>query len=336
MLLSAIANHLDGRLHGDDIEIKGVSTLEEASGSDITFLANPRYRDKVGASRAGAIITSEVLDTGMSQVIVDYPYLAFTETLSLIYPARRHEPGIAAAAHICQSARVDAKACIYPNVYVGENATIAAGCVIHPGCFIGDGASIDSGTVLHPNVTVYNGCRIGSDCIIHAGAVIGSDGFGFVWDGEKHRKIPQVGIVMIGNHVEIGSNCTVDRAALTATMIGNGVKMDNLVQIGHNVVIGDHCILVAQSGVAGSSRLGVGVVLAGQAGVAGHISVGDGCTASAKAGIVSDLKPGQTVSGYPAMDHKKWLRAQKAYKDLPDMLKRIRELERRLDELEKD
>jgi UDP-3-O-[3-hydroxymyristoyl] glucosamine N-acyltransferase len=162
--------------------------------------------------------------------------------------------------------------------------------------------------------------------------VIGADGFGFVWDGHRHRKIPQIGRVIIGDEVELGANCTIDRAALTATVIGNDVKTDDMVQIGHNVTIGDHTIIVAQTGIAGSARIGKHCVLAGQCGVAGHITVGDGCTAASRAGITADLAPGKVVSGYPAMDHRQWLRAQNVFKDLPDLAKRIRDLERRLDE----
>jgi UDP-3-O-[3-hydroxymyristoyl] glucosamine N-acyltransferase len=172
---------------------------------------------------------------------------------------------------------------------------------------------------------------VGRHCILHSGVVIGSDGFGFVWDGTRHVKIPQKGIVILGDHVEIGSNCCIDRAALTATRIGSDVKMDNLIQVGHNVVVGDHSILVAQSGIAGSSRLGASVTLAAQAGVSGHVTVGNNCIATARAGIGQDVPDGKIMSGYPAIEHRQWLRVQQIVKDLPKLLKRVRELERRLD-----
>ncbi len=336
MLLSEIARHIGGVLKGPDRDISGASTIEEATPDDITFLANPKYRDKAGSSAAGAIIVGEDLDLPMSRIVTANPYLSFARVLELIYPAKVHRPGISDMAFVHPDAQVDPTAAVYPLAFIGEKARVAEHCVVHPGCVIGDRASIDESTVLHPNVTVYEKCRIGRHCIIHSGVVIGSDGFGFVWDGEKHYKIPQKGIVIIGDHVEIGSNCTIDRAALTSTRIGSDVKMDNLVQIGHNVVVGDHCIIVAQSGVAGSSRLGSLVTLAAQSGVAGHVTVGDGSTAAARAGIVSDLPAGRVVSGFPAMDHRQWLRVQKVYKDLPQLLKRIRELERRIDSLEQD
>jgi len=336
MLLSVLAQHLGGRLVGQDRDISGASTIEEATGSDITFLANPKYKDKVNDTAAGGIIAGEKLDTPVPQIIVDNPYLCFAGALNLLYPEKRHATGISEQAFIHPDAHVDESACIYPHAYIGRNAQVSKECVIYPGCYIGDGAVIGENTTLNPNVVVYDGCRLGRACIIHAGVVIGSDGFGFVWDGEKHFKIPQKGIVIIGDHVEIGSNCTIDRAALTSTRIGSDVKMDNLVQIGHNVTIGDHTIIVAQSGVAGSASIGRSVILAAQSGVAGHITVGDGCTAAGRAGVASDLAPGKIVSGFPAMDHRQWLRAQKVYKDLPRLLKRVRDLERKLDGLTKD
>lgn len=336
MLLSELAQHLGGVLKGHDRDISGVSTLEEAKGSDITFLANPKYKDKVFDTSAGAIIVGEDLDIPLPQIIVGNPYLSFAGAVNLLYPEKQHAAGISEQAFVHRDAHVDETACIYPHVYIGQNARVTKDCIIYPGCFIGDNATIGEATTLHPNVVIYDGCILGSHCIIHAGVVIGSDGFGFVWDGEKHFKIPQKGVVIIGDHVEIGSNCTIDRAALTSTRIGSDVKMDNLVQIGHNVTIGDHTIIVAQSGVAGSAKIGRSVVLAAQSGVAGHITVGDGCTAAGRAGVASDLAPGKIVSGFPAMDHRQWLRAQKVYKDLPNLLKRVRDLERRLDALDSD
>jgi UDP-3-O-[3-hydroxymyristoyl] glucosamine N-acyltransferase len=331
MRLSAIAIHLKGTLRGEDKEILKVSTIEDASGSEITFLANPKYTEKAYHCKAGAIIVKEEFAVDIPQVIVDNPYLAFAEVITLLNPEKEYAPGISNLAYIHEEAHIHKDATIFPHVFVGKGARIGEKTVVYPGCFIGDDVEIDSDTLLYPHVVIYDGCRIGKHCIIHAGVVIGADGFGFVWDGSRHRKIPQVGIVIIADEVEIGSNCTIDRAALTATMIGSDVKMDNLVHIGHNVTVGDHTIIVAQTGIAGSASIGRHVVLAGQCGVAGHIMVGDGCTAASRAGITSDLPPGKVVSGYPAFDHQQWLRVQKVYKELPDLAKRIRALERRLD-----
>lgn len=336
MWLSELAHYLDGRLIGSDREITGVATVEEAGAENLSFLANPKYKAKALASQAGALLVAEELPGTFSQIVVANPYLAFTEAMTLLNPVRRPAPGISAGAHVAADARIDQSASVMAGAYIGSNACIAEDVVIWPGCFVGDGAQVGARTVLNPNVTVYHGCRLGADCIVHAGTVIGSDGFGFVWDGQQHRKIPQVGIVCIGNHVEIGANCTIDRAAISQTLIGAGTKLDNLVQVAHNVVIGDNCLLVAQCGIAGSSKLGRGVTIAGQAGVVGHITVGDGCVASAKAGIAGDLAAGQVVSGYPGIEHRRWLRAQQIFKELPELLKRIRELERKVNELSQD
>jgi len=336
MLLSRLVELLGGVLRGADLEISGASTLDEASAHDITFLANPKYLGQVKDTRAGAVIVQDALDLGVSQIVTENPYLYFARVLHILYPEKVHQRGVSKLASVHPEAQVHESACIYPHVYVGAKARISENCILYPGCFVGDDAAVGEHTILYPNVAVYDGCRIGRHCILHSGVVVGSDGFGFAWDGERHFKVPQKGIVIIGDHVEIGSNCTIDRAALTSTRIGTGVKMDNLVQVGHNVVVGDHSILVAQTGISGSARIGSGVVLAGQCGVAGHISIGDGVTAAARTGIASDIPAGKVISGFPAMDHRHWLRVQNIYKDLPGLLKRVRELERKVGELAKD
>jgi UDP-3-O-[3-hydroxymyristoyl] glucosamine N-acyltransferase len=336
MLLSSLVEVLGGTLQGEDRDVRGASTLEEASAEDITFLANPKYRDKVKDTKAGAIIVQDAFDLPISQIITGNAYLFFARVLHLLYPDKPQRPGISQNAYVHPDAQVHEGACIYPHVYIGEGAHVSENCVIYPGCFIGDEASVGGHTVLYPNVVLYERCTIGRHCIIHAGVIIGSDGFGFAWDGNQHFKVPQKGIVIIGDHVEIGSNCTIDRAALTSTRIGSDVKMDNLVQIGHNVIIGDHAIIVAQTGISGSAKIGAGVVLAGQCGVAGHITVGDGVVAAGRSAIAQDVPAGKVISGTPAMDHRHWLRVQKVYKDLPELLKRVRELERKVNVLAKD
>jgi len=336
MYISEITSLLSASFTGEDIDIKGVSTIEEATSSDITFLSNPKYTSKALHTKAGAIIVKQKLKIDMPQIIIGSPYLAFARVVSFLYQSKKHIPGMSKHACIHANSRVDTSATIYPHAYIGRGAKVGPNCVIYPGCFVGEDVVIGDNTILYPNVAVYDGCEIGKGCIIHAGVVIGSDGFGFVWDGQKHFKVPQRGKVIIKDDVEIGSNCTIDRAALTTTHIGSDVKMDNLVQIGHNVTIGDHTIIVAQTGIAGSAHIGKSVILAGQCGVGGHITVGDGCVAGARAGIANDLPKGKVVSGYPAIDHNKWLRAQNIYKKLPDLLKRIKAIEGRLKDLEKD
>ncbi len=336
MHVSEIAGFLNATFIGEDRQIEGVSTLDNAKPSDITFLANSKYTDKALHTEAGAIIVKGRLpNEHVSQIITDNPYLAFARVVRLFVPEKSLDAGISDAAFVHPDAIINKSAAIYPFVYVGKHAKVGDRCVIYPHCYVGEGVVIGQGTVLYPNVVVYDGCEIGKRCIIHSGVVIGSDGFGFAWDGQRHFKVPQVGKVIIEDEVEIGSNCTIDRAALAETRIGTDVKMDNLVQVGHNVVIGEHTIIVSQTGIAGSARIGRNVILAGQCGVGGHIKVGDNSIAGARTGIAKDVKPGMVISGYPAMDHKKWLRVQNVYKDLPEMLKRLNDLEKRIDKIDK-
>jgi UDP-3-O-[3-hydroxymyristoyl] glucosamine N-acyltransferase len=331
MLLSRISEAINGVLKGNDVEITGVSSLNEAGAEQISFLSNPKYTQMALTTKAGAIIVSSLIDKDIPQVLVANPYLGFAHVLKLLYPQKTHKPGVSKMAFVADNAIIGEGSTVFPNVYVGGNSEIGKNCVIYPSCYIGDGCRILDGCTLNPNVVVYDGCMIGRECIIHSGVIIGGDGFGFVWDGEKHLKIPQKGIVRIGDFVEIGANCTIDRAALTETVIGNGVKIDDMVHIAHNVTVGDHSIIVAQSGIAGSSTLGKHVTIAGQCGVVGHVSIGDGSVVASKSGVHSDLKPGSIVSGAPAIDHKRWLRVQAVVKNLPELLKRVQELERRFD-----
>jgi UDP-3-O-[3-hydroxymyristoyl] glucosamine N-acyltransferase len=331
MLLSRISEAINGVLKGRDVEITGVSSLFEAGSEDISFLSNPKYTHMALTSKAGAIIVSSMIDKEIPQVVVPNPYLGFALTLKLLYPQKGHKPGVSPLAFVGNNTTIGESSTILPHVCVGENVEVGEKCVIYPGCFIGDGCRISDGCILYPNVVVYDGCIIGRECIVHSGVVIGGDGFGFVWDGAKHLKIPQKGIVRIGESVEIGANCTIDRAALTETVIGNDVKIDDMVHIAHNVTVGDHSIIVAQSGIAGSSTLGRHVTIAGQCGVVGHVSIGDGSVVASKSGVHNDLKPGSIVSGTPAIDHKKWLRVQAVVKNLPELLKRVQKLERRFD-----
>lgn len=331
MLLSEIAKHIDGRLEGNDRIIRGVSTLDDASEDDITFLANSKYTGRALSTKAGAIIVSSKIAKEIPQIIVGNPYHGYAKTLRLLYPQKSHKPGVSDRAYVGEDASISLSAAVYPGAYIGDRSQIGENCVIYPGSYVGEGCIIGDNTVIYPNVSIYEGCIIGKGCIIHAGTVIGSDGYGFVWDGEQHLKIPQVGIVVIGDNVELGANCTVDRAALTKTVIGNGVKTDNMVHIAHNVAIGENSLIVAQAGIAGSTTVGKHVTIAGQAGIIGHLTIGDFCVITSKAGVTSNLPAGSVVSGAPEMDHKKWLRVQAALKKLPELQKRLHELERRLD-----
>lgn len=328
---------VEGRIVGDpDLMITGVSGVREARPGDITFIANPKYLSEIKTTKASAIITSnEIPGSSITLLLVDEPYYAFARIMNYLYQKSPASKGVSSAAFICDGVRLGKDISIYPFVYICENAEIADNAVIYPGSYIGERTRIGERTIIYPNVTIRENVSIGKDAIIHSGSVIGSDGFGYATHEGRHYKIPQVGTVIIEDDVEIGANVTVDRAAMGKTIIKRGTKIDNLVQVAHNVVIGEDCLLAAQAGIAGSAELGNHVTLAGQVGIVGHIKIGENVIAGAQSGISKGIKPNQTVSGSPAIPHKEWLKAQVIFPDLPDMRKRIRELEEKVDAMDK-
>lgn len=328
---------LGGELVGDEnIKISGVRGIIEAQSGDITFIANPKYMKHLETTGASAIIVSkDIRDSSKPMIKVDDPYLAFAKVLSIMTSTEREYFGVSEDAWVHPEAEVATDVAVYPLVYIGRGAVVKRRAVLYPGVFLGDGAEVGDESILYPNVTVMNRCVLGNRVTIHSGTVIGSDGFGFAQDGTKHVKIPQVGIVKIEDDVEIGSNCSIDRAAMGVTLIKRGVIMDNLVQIGHNVEVGEDSILIAQVGISGSTHVGKNVILAGQAGLVGHIEIGDGAIVTAKTGVSKDISPGEVASGYPHMDHKKWLRSMNVVQKLPEMKREITRLKKRVEELEK-
>lgn len=336
--LKDIAELVGGDFTGDrSLEITGVKTLADAGPSDISFLGNPKYAAQVDASRAGAVLVSRK-HTGESPrfVRVDDPYVALARILTQWFAAiPGPAPGISPLASVAATAKVGAGVAIGPFVSIGEGAEIGEGCVIFDGCSIGAGARVGAGSILYPNVTLYHGCVLGARNIVHAGAVIGSDGFGFATTAGRHLKIPQVGIVRVGDDVEIGASTTIDRAALGETVIGEGTKIDNLVQIGHNVRVGRHCFLVSMAGIAGSSELGDYCVLAGQAGMVGHIKLGNQVVVAAQSAVTKDWEGPIQISGSPARPLGEKMRADASLARLPKQLERMKELERRVAELER-
>lgn len=335
--LRHLSEIVGGKIIGDpNLMITGVSGIREARPGDITFIANPRYLSELKATKASAIITSgEIRGSNIALLLVDEPYYAFARIMDHLYQKAPITKGISSNAFICEGVRLGEDISIYPFVYIGEGAEIGDNTIIYPGCYIGERTRIGEGSIIYPNVTIREGVSIGKSVIIHSGAVIGSDGFGYAAHKGKHYKIPQVGTVVIEDDVEIGANVTVDRAAMGKTVIKRGTKIDNLVQVAHNVVIGEDCLLAAQAGIAGSAELGNHVTLAGQVGVVGHIKIGENVTVGAQSGISKGIKPNQTVSGSPAIPHKEWLKAQVIFPDLPAMRKRLRELEEKVDEIDK-
>ena len=316
--------------------ISGAQSLEQAGTDDLSWVADSKRAAKAAASRAGALIVRAPEDaSGRPAIVVAHPQLAFAVCLEVLQPKRRPKPGVARGARISPSATVARSASVAAGATISDRVRVGARTVISDGVFLGEDAEIGEDCLLYPHAIVLERCRVGSRCILHPGAVIGSDGFGYVWDGSVHRKVPQVGIVRLEDDVEVGANACVDRATLGETVVGKGTKIDNLVQIGHNVQIGENSILCGQVGVAGSVRLGRRVTLAGQAGVADHVEMGDGSTATGGTGVSSSVPAGIAVSGLPSIPHREFLRRAALVGRLPDLIRRMQALEERLADLER-
>jgi len=336
--LGEIAAYIGGEVSGDaSITIKGLNGITEAGPGEITFIANPRYRRYLSSTKASAIIAPYDIERPPQQnmIYVKDPYVAFGKLLAWFYPEEKEAPAISPAAFIDPTAQVSSEATVYASVYIGPRAKISKGVVLHPGVVIGHDVKIGEGSILYPNVVVYPRCIIGARVIIHGGVIIGADGFGFAHPGRENIKIPQVGIVQIDDEVEIGANSTVDRATIGRTWIKRGAKIDNLVQIGHNVTIGERTVIVSQVGISGSTKIGDGVILGGQVGIVGHVEVGDNCMVAARSAIHSNVAPGQIVAGAPQMPYKKWLRMIGAMVRLPEYVQKLKDLTNRIDNLEK-
>lgn len=335
--LGELAKLVGGDVAGDrSVIIAGVAAIDIAEEGDITFIANPKYIAQIQTTRASAIIISPDIKCpeGKNALYAKNPYLAFAKVLELFYSPAKPYNGIHPDACIHQTAVIGESVSIYPNVFVDEGAKIGNRVVLYPGVYIGNNAEVGDDTVLYSNVSVREGCLIGKRVIIHCNSVIGSDGFGYAKDGTKYHKIPQKGIVRIEDNVEIGACVTIDRATLGETIVRSGAKIDNLVQIAHNVTIGEDSIIVAQVGIAGSAKIGKRVTLAGQVGVNGHIEIGDDVMIGAQSGVTSDVNSQQIYSGMPAIPHKEWLKAQTIFAKLPEMRKTLMELEKRVRGLE--
>jgi UDP-3-O-[3-hydroxymyristoyl] glucosamine N-acyltransferase len=333
--LGELADALQAQLDGDPARVvTGVAPLDTAGPDQISFLTDLRYRDAARASRAGAFLApADVADLPAPTLHCAAPQQALIDLVRLFHPPAPTVPGVDPTAVIAPDARIDPTAAVGPLTVVERDAVVGAGVRVHALVYVGPGVRIGEDSVVHPHVCLREGVRIGRRVVIHAGAVLGADGFGFVFDGTTHRKVPQVGGVMIEDDVEIGANTAIDRATFGDTIVRRGSKIDNLVQVGHNVEIGELCLLAAQAGVAGSSRLGRGVVLAGQVGVADHLTVGDGAMVGAQAGIASHVEAGARVWGTPARPVVQARRIAVAETRLPELLQRVRALEQRLDAL---
>jgi len=340
MNLAEIAKRLDGRLEGDGaIEIKRVASLSEAGQGDLSFLSNPRYASDVATTHASAVLVNDDWDGSAPCAIIRVKDAdrAFGLASPLFSPPpAEFEPGIHPSAVVAADVSLGERVHIGPHCVLANGVVVGSGSVIVAGCYLGHGVVMGADCRLYPLVCLREGSRLGERATIHSGAVIGSDGFGYAQQEGAWKKIPQVGIVEIGNDVEIGANTTIDRARFGKTIIGNGVKIDNLVQIAHNVRIGDNTVIAACVGISGSATIGRNVRIGGQAGFAGHITVGDNAVVGAGGGVTKDVPPGAFVSDYPAMDHRKAGKMHANIRRLPHLREKVQALELRLNALEKE
>jgi UDP-3-O-[3-hydroxymyristoyl] glucosamine N-acyltransferase len=319
------------RLGDGEVDIRGVAGLDEAGPGDLTFLANPRYAPKLATTRAAAVVLGPGHEASLPRLVAANPYLVFARAVALVAPPPRPAAGVHPAAVVDPTAVLGPEVHVGPFAVVGPRARVGARSAVHPHVVLYEDAAVGEDCVLHSGVQVRERCRLGDRVVVQNGAVIGADGFGFAKDGEgRYHKFPQVGIVVVEDDVEIGALTAIDRAALGETRVGRGTKLDNLVQVGHSVRIGRDSVLAGQVGIAGSTRVGDRVTLAGQVGVAGHLTIGDDVIATAQTGIPSSVEKGTVVSGSPAIDNRAWLKSSAVFARLPELQRRVRELERRV------
>jgi UDP-3-O-[3-hydroxymyristoyl] glucosamine N-acyltransferase len=330
---SDIARAVDGMLEGGaDPDITGAAPLDRAGPADLSLLASPRYAAEAADTKAGAVLVPAALANRLrsdtARILVPDPHRALAVLLPLLYPQDRTNPGIHDTASMADDVELGADVTVGAYAVIGAGSRIGARSVISAHVVVGRRCRIGDDAYLHPHVTLYDGTEIGERSILHSGVRLGVDGFGYSSSSAGHVKVTHVGRCIVGDDVEIGANTTVDRGSIGDTIIGDGCKIDNLVQVGHNVRLGEHCIVVSQAGISGSTRTGRFVTLGGQAGIKGHVTIGDGATVAAQAGVFGDVPPGATYSGYPARPHKESLRAQASVFRLPALSKRLLQLER--------
>ncbi len=335
MKLSELSKLIGGDIIGDpDVEITGVSGITEAQTGDITYIHDRKFLRDKSAIHASAVIVKETAEgLSASMLVVKNPQYIYAKALEVFYKKTPEHTGISDRAFVGENVIFGDKVSVHHFAYICDRVVIGAGGTICAGVYIEDGVTIGENSIIYPNVTIRENTIIGNNVTIHSGTVIGSDGFGYVMEQDMHYKIPQVGGVIIEDNVEIGSNSAIDRGTTGNTIIGSGTKIDNLVQIAHNVKIGSHAIIVSQVGISGSVEIGSNVILAGQVGVRDHITIGSRAMVGAQSGIGGNIPEGQIYSGSPAIPHKSWLRAQSIYAKLPEYVKRIQELERKIEAL---
>jgi UDP-3-O-[3-hydroxymyristoyl] glucosamine N-acyltransferase len=334
-----VADFLKGEIIGDpNIKVSEVSSIEEGKPGALTFLANPKYETYIYTTKASIVLVSKDFNpkknVPATMVKVDDSYKAFASLLDLYQNSLPQKSGIDPKASIQPTAKIGADCYVGDFSVIGDNVELGNNVKVYPQVYLGDLVKIGRNSIIYPGVKIYNGCIIGENCIIHSGTVIGSDGFGFAPTDSVYKKIPQIGNVILEDDVEIGANCTIDRATMGTTLLRKGVKLDNLVQIAHNVEIGEHTVMAAQVGISGSTKVGERCMFGGQSGSAGHISIADSVKVAAQSGIANNIKTeGSAILGTPAFDFRKATRSIAAFKNLPDIVSRLNQLEKELKEL---
>ncbi|KAA6301454.1 MAG: UDP-3-O-acylglucosamine N-acyltransferase [Candidatus Ordinivivax streblomastigis] len=336
-----IADIIHGTIEGNpDIQVRNFSKIEAGKPHTLTFLANPKYTPFIYETQASIALVNDdfvpekALPITLTLIRVPNAYSSLAQLLSLVSQAQTKKQGIETPSFISPSAVIPEKnVYIGAFAYIGENVRLGENTAIYPHAYIGDNVVIEENTILYAGVKIYANCQVGKNCMIHAGAVIGADGFGFAKEGDIYNKIPQLGNVVIEDDVEIGANTTIDRAVMGSTVIGKGVKLDNLIQIAHNVEIGENTVIAAQTGVAGSTKIGKACIIAGQVGIGGHITIGDKVSFGAQSGTLSNIAPGRTIMGYPAIDVNKFLRSAIIYAKLPELATKIDKLQNEIEVL---
>ena len=336
-----IAAFLRGTVEGDpEVKVSNFSKIEEGKPGTLTFLANPKYEHHIYHTEASIVLVNqdftptEPIHTTL--IRVENAYTALAQLLNMVEQAKSKKSGVDSTAFIAPTASVGEDCYIGNMAYIGERVKLGNNCQVYPFAYIGDNVEIGDNTILYPHVTVYHDCRIGQHCILHAGSVIGADGFGFAPEGEQYKKIPQLGNVVSEDNVEIGANTTIDRAVMDSTIIRQGVKLDNLIQIAHNVEVGENTVMAAQVGIAGSVKVGKHCMFGGQVGLAGHIQIADDVTLGAQAGVISSVKEATTLLGAPAIQARNFMRSSAIFNRLPELYRTIGQLQREVETLKKE
>ena len=333
-----IANVIGGRVEGNkDAKVHTFAKIEEGTEGAISFLSNPKYTHYLYDTKSSIVIVNEDVelekDVDTTLIRVPNAYESIAKLLQIYEASKPKKTGVAPQAYIAPSAKLGNNCYVGPFAYIGEGAEIGDGCQIYPHAVVGDNVKVGSNCIFYPNTTIYQGCKIGNNVTIHAGSVIGADGFGFAPSADGYDKIPQIGIVVIEDNVEIGANTCVDRSTMGATVIHKGVKLDNLVQVAHNVEIGENTVMSAQVGIAGSTKVGSWCMFGGQVGLAGHITIGDKTFLGAQSGVPGSLKGGEELIGTPPMNPRQYFKSQAIFRRLPDMYKDLNDAKKKIEEL---